>query len=621
MAPPSAAQALALLLAACAAPPAMPAIVLGTEFSGAPFGGFVDISKGLRAWVDPLNGSSPVAVDASGWPTADAMTVVFDARCFPGWNPPCDDPWSWQAPINGSFAFRFAGKASISCGSDPGEKGVTVTNVTFDAASWTTSGLINLPAGAPNLVELSFTATQRSAASPPNSGFTNLSISQPGFAAGDASVDPRLLAALGVGVGLGRPLFQHVRYMGATGTNTNPGYYGDAGHHALSFADRCLPSDALVPNSLRPGCWGMSWEDVVRVTQASGLGAWVNLPVSATASLPPAAGDYAFQMATLFKAGNAATGGAGVGDAPIYLEHSNEVWNCEPESKTEPDLCARRPPAHTYALHAPLAHTHRTPLPPSVGFGQYIYNKLAAIDECNRTVYPAGCIYNNDGSTDEEAWAQRRHIAKVHALGQAFAAVFGAGSLNAQVRPIYADWPLFPQRYNATLAWFNATFGAPSSFLYGMAATGYFGGNAKALGPAPTADAIYDSYRNDSDAQLGSRAELAAVARYWGLKLVAYEAGPGWSVGETTGVGAWILAQRGYQMRDVVKYDVEASWAPAGGEAYNCFSLSGDYSRYGMWGFAEWLQNLTTPRYCALLDLTQDPQVPLPPAFAGCKGW
>lgn len=236
-------------------------------------------------------------------------------------------------------------------------------------------------------------------------------------------------------------------------------------------------------------------------------------------------------------------------------------------------------------------------------------------------MYPKGCVYNNDGSTDEEAWAQRRHIAKVHEITQNFAAVFGAGSINTQVRGVYADWVIYPQRFNATLAWFNATFGWPGDYLYGMAGAGYFGGDAKALGPTPALDDIYASFRNDSDAQYASRARLAAVAASWGLKLLAYEAGPGWNVGETTGVGEWILAQRFAEMRQVLKYDVETSWAPAGGGAYNCFSLAGDYTRYGMWGFVEWVSNLTTPKYCAIVDMTQDPNDPLPPALAKCKGW
>ena len=274
----------------------------------------------------PLSHLSP-----SGWPLGDAQTVVFDDRCFPGWNPPCDDPWSLQAPLNGTYSFNFTGNATLSTGSDPGEKGVFLSNIKFDPITWTTSGDITLPAGSPNLMELIFTNTQATSTSPINTGFTNLRIMQPGNDAsytGPKIVDPLLLKALGIGIGLTNPLFHHIRYMGVTGTNTQPGYYGDEGHHYLSFNDRCLPTDALVPlgDDIRKGCWGMPWENVIRITQMSGLGAWVNMPVSGTVSFPVNTSDYAYQMALLFKNGNEATGNLGVGNAPIYLEHSNEVW-------------------------------------------------------------------------------------------------------------------------------------------------------------------------------------------------------------------------------------------------------------------------------------------------------
>ena len=53
------------------------------------------------------------------------------------------------------------------------------------------------------------------------------------------------------------------------------------------------------------------------------------------------------------------------------------------------------------------------------------------------------------------------------------------------------------------------------------------------------------------------------------------QAGPGWNVGETTGIGQWILAQRFAEMRDVFKRDISTNWQGAGGDAYNCFSLTG----------------------------------------------
>ncbi len=156
----------------------------------------------------------------------------------------------------------------------------------------------------------------------------------------------------------------------------------------------------------------------------------------------------------------------------------------------------------------------------------------------------------------------------------------------SQVRPLYADWPIFPNRYNATLTWFNATYGPPSKYLYGMASTGYFGGGA--LKTPMTLDQIFEDYRNSTATQAKARAELAGIAASWGLKLVAYEAGPGWDVGKTDNVGTYIVAQRMAPMRKIVSDDVQA-WADAGGDAYNHFAMCGDSSRYGMWGHVEWL--------------------------------
>ena len=246
------------------------------------------------------------------------------------------------------------------------------------------------------------------------------------------------------------------------------------------------------------------------------------------------------------------------------------------------------------------------------GFGQYIWNKLAAIDECNATTHPGGCLWNNDGVNNSETWAQRRHAGKAYELSRTFAGAFGEAAVPSQVRPLYADWPIFPQRYNATLAWFNATYGAPSKYLYGMASTGYFGGTP--LKAPMTLAQVYAEYANSTATQAKARAELAAIARAWGLKLVAYEAGPGWSVGNMANLGQYILAQRFAPMRGVTAADVQA-WADAGGDAYNHFSMSGLPSRFGQWGHVEHFFNLSTPKWCAVLDTTG---AALPP---GCAGW
>ena len=316
---------LLLLLAGAVAATAKVPIPQGTEFG--PTFYYTNIVQQTRAFANSTGGNVPT--DANGWPQADCQTVVFDERPFPEWQcssdpTACvDDPWVLGIPVQGTYAFSLQGKATVTTGSDPAAGGVSMDNTTFDPATYTTSGFFTVKAGAPALAELSFTATQRSAGAAPGSGFTGLRIMRPGHASdADGTWSPEMLAMMA-------PL-DHARFMGATGTNTQPGYYGDAGHHYLEWSDRCLPSDAQWPNDLRPGCWGMPWEDVVSVAQASGKGVWVNIPVSGTLGVGAGGAanmsTYGGGMASLLKNGNAATGGKGLPDGvPVYVEHSNEV--------------------------------------------------------------------------------------------------------------------------------------------------------------------------------------------------------------------------------------------------------------------------------------------------------
>lgn len=401
-------------------------IAVGVEFSASPFL-FTDVAyqAGDGAYRNVRNASQPATTDSNGWPTEDANVVIFDNRCFGAWNPPPDDPWCWQAPLEGVWYFNLTGNASVVITSNP----TSLLNISFDVGTYTTGGYFTFSTGQPDLLELGITDTRRNATSPLNSGFTGLRVMLPGHTT-DAPRQwvPELITAV-------QP-FDHFRFMGITGTNTGPGYYGDAGHHFLDFTNRCLPTDAVlgVANA-RSGCWGLPWEYVVSAAQVTGKGVWINSPISATVSFPVNVSSYVYQMAQLFKSGNAFTGGRGMPPAaPIFLEHSNEVWN--------------------------------------FGFQQYIYNKLAAMDECNSTVRIIPCLWNNDGVNNSETWAQRRHLGKVYEIGQTFLSVFGASAFPTVIRPVYADWTIFPDRYNATLAWANATYGPPATFLYGMAATG-----------------------------------------------------------------------------------------------------------------------------------------------------
>jgi len=312
----------------------------------------------------------------------------------------------------------------------------------------------------------------------------------------------------------------------------------------------------------------MPWEDVITLSQAAKKGVWVNMPVSATLNLLPGGAPntscYVYKWASLLRNGNEFTGNKGIGsDLPIYVEHSNEVWN--------------------------------------FGFGQYIWNKLAAIDECK-----SSCLWKNDGSTDQEVWAMRRHAGKVYEISRTFAAVFGEAAVPNQVRPVLAEWTIFPQHYIDLLTWFSKTYGPPNKYLYAIAIDSYFGGDNKESNM--TLDQIYADYDSSTAGLAARHKQYNDIATQWGLKVVAYEAGPGWNVGSTQNLQNYILAQRFAPMRKVTVGNVEA-WAAAGPAmaAYNHFSLSGLASRFGMWGHVESFFNQSTPKWCAVLDIAGAP--------------
>jgi hypothetical protein len=100
-------------------------------------------------------------------------------------------------------------------------------------------------------------------------------------------------------------------------------------------------------------------------------------------------------------------------------------------------------------------------------------------------------------------------------------------------------------------------------------------------------------------------APIHAIAAQYNVKVVAYEAGPGWGVGTATSVGQYILAGRMKQMRALTAQNVQA-WANFGPymDVYNHFSIAGQPSRYGMWGHAETYFNVSAPKWCAVIDTT-----------------
>ncbi len=249
---------------------------------------FVDAMKQSRHWGSP---GSPwdeaAAVDAQGWPTQDAGTVVL---C-------CVADAAGHSLIAGTYQLSFQGIASVAftvAGSG------TVTGMRYDAASNTSTAQVSLAdTGAGSSLILSFTGSRRTAASTPGTGVTGVTLIRPQSAPngqpwwstpGQVFTSPYLAL-------LRR--FTTLRFMDFTATNVVS---------LTSWSQRTTPQMATQQSQQ-----GAAWEYAILLANTLHEDMWVNIPDQADA-------DYVIQLATLLHATLDPS-------LHVWVEYSNEVWN------------------------------------------------------------------------------------------------------------------------------------------------------------------------------------------------------------------------------------------------------------------------------------------------------
>ncbi len=275
--------------------------LIGAEIEGGAEGArsrmFVDLGKVFRPFTLP-NSSAPAPADENGWPLSDTQAVFFDIRPIPAWAPPIDDPARFQPDWSGTYRLSFEGQATIT---NAGESAL-IANQRYDEATNLTTAEVIVPRET-GLLILSFTNTRRTPASAPGSGFRNLKLIRPGYAADTTQVFTTefLLSVMP---------FSVLRFMGFTDTNGHDPAYTDA-DNKTEWSERHVPSDATQQNYGKKH--GFAWEYVVLLANVTGKDIWINVPVSAT-------DDYVRELARLLHD----TLRPGL---KIYIEHGNEVWN------------------------------------------------------------------------------------------------------------------------------------------------------------------------------------------------------------------------------------------------------------------------------------------------------
>ena len=249
---------------------------------------FVDMMKGSGEWQTLAGGKA--ALDANGWPIADARIVVFDKRPFGAWAPPEDDPLGYQEDMSGTYKVSFAGTARLSSYGSP----FSVTDQRYDTSTDRTTLDLTLGSGQ-NLLIITFQET--------HGGVRDVKILRPGYADDGTVYRRELLAALCP--------FSAIRFMGWVSANSSTPPYTDS-DHLTHWANRKHTTDAT------QGPWGqkldgVAWEHCIALCDQTKKDIWINVPIAAD-------DDYVRQLATLLRSSLDPS-------LRIYVEYSNEVWN------------------------------------------------------------------------------------------------------------------------------------------------------------------------------------------------------------------------------------------------------------------------------------------------------
>lgn len=344
-------------------------------------------------------------------------------------------------------------------------------------------------------------------------------------------------------------MFTTVRFMDWTYTN---------GSQQVNWSDRPKLTDARQsrPADGKSGfAWGKgaAWEYLVDFVNEIDKDLWINVPHLAT-------NDYVTQLATLIRDRLEP-------DRAVYIEYSNEVWN--------------------YA------------------FPQASYNNSQAQAE----VAAGGSNLNYDGSSNANSLRFRRYARRAREIGQIFAGVFGAGSLNTRVRPVLAGQFANPESIYQGLEYLNDNYGPPKDYLYAVAGAPYFYMEGDQAAADTKAEVLAMLNQGIDDARVRF-AGFHTQAGDYGLRSITYEGGP-----DTYGP-LNVTAKREANLDPAMKEMVErylTGWWNSGGELFSWY-VAGATSYYctcGAWGLTGDMTNQNTPKLQAMRELLDSP----PPAL------
>jgi len=498
------------------------------------------------------NSGYPIT-DANGWPLSDFFLAVISDN-----------------NLTGVYKLIFNGQANVT--SQYG--GFSVSTPVYDSATNTSTADITLGSTATG-VNLKFLNTKLTAASPLNSGVSNIQIYRPGY-----PTDGSRMISSEYGASMAKA--DVIRFMDWGATNANP---------TVNWADRarpanawCSPVAAVDANGLPQfGNNGVPYEMMVRFCNGGNSDLYVCVPARANDA-------YITNLANLIKYGSdgvnpyTSTQTSPVwaplnSNLKVYVEYSNEVWNSQ--------------------------------------FPQWSETRGAAELQLNSpTVYPI----EYDGENNLGALQIRYNAYRASQISLLFRAVFGDSAMpgtssNPRVRPLFesqlgnAGGMLSPGLkfldafYSSTSAstppnTFNTTVHPLSYFFYGGGGSAYYSisGVSGSTNPDPSVVFAPGTGNYVPTGFLPVVYVDSLWLKNYNIKRVAYEGG----MGLPTIAGTWTSAAEWAIDTDSRMIEVEKefhdAWTQSGGDLLNYYTNGAT----PQWGFTPDFDNQTAAKLLGL---------------------
>jgi hypothetical protein len=533
-----------------AASPERQPYALGISVEAGDYGSraFANIFKNdARVWVPGTMKLGPV--DEQGMPTTDFDLFTLDGAYI-----------STTSGFNGTYTLYFNGLADVAL-----INAGTIQDQHYDAAANLTTMKLVLTERFPTIA-FQFTNTRRTSQSELGTGVTGLKLMRPISVGSSESYPPDAVFTTDYLAVHARG--QVLRFMDFTATN------GNAQHE---WADRNTPDDLTFYGEAAGYWWqgkGAPWEYAILLANTLDKDIWINVPTYAS-------DDYVDRLAGLLKATLEP-------DRKVYVEYSNELWN--------------------------------------FGFPQWDQvTKLVDTDvaaNANTSIDFDHSVVGKDGKIDYGVGVPRYWARRVMQISDIFRAHFGDQAMMSRVRPLFetqAAWQhwismglLFLDRYydNADGVAHVTDPRPVNSYIWGGGGSGYVHGLPDGIGDDANAtiDDIFAAYEKAWPTQY----DTVAADVYWtsafGLRRVAYEAGPG--IDSTSGVDvAAQLAQIDPRIESVYKRAADVFFE-AGGDLYVTFL--GVNPTHGLVPYDSVIGAQPTPKLNAFDSLLAVPARPVP---------